>query len=121
MSKFFIVLSVLLMAGCSSSFDIQLTPEVNVIVSTDRDNEITLTSENEEYVMLNDWLREHQSGWLNTSGKYPGGVYVQSGEYGIQVSPMHVVIYITVGLETKAIYIQHIGPEDLVAVKNIGH
>jgi hypothetical protein len=119
--RYIVVLwSLLLMVGCSGSFEMELTPEVRVFVSADSDKQITLSAEDEEYVLLNNWLQTHKSGWMYASGRYPGGVYIKSGDYGIQVAPQHIVIYLTKGPEPKAIYLQHIGPEDLVAVKSLG-
>jgi hypothetical protein len=121
MKKALFLLSImLLLTSCSDSVTIQLDPEVNVFLSNDRKQNITLTPLDKEYASLNEWLRTHSSGWHSTSGRYPGGVYLKSGNYGIQVTDAHVVIYSTTSQEPKAIYIQKVGKGELSDILNIG-
>ena len=120
MSKIFIILSVLVLVSCSESLDIQLGSEVNVYLSNDSERTIRLTPQDEEYANLNEWLRENRSGWYPTSGPYPGGVYIKSGLYGIQVTETHVVIYSTTSSEPKSMYIQKVGRGKLSGIKKLG-
>ena len=106
--------------GCSKSLDIKLEPEVNVFLSNDSEQRIRLTPQDKEYAALNEWLREHRSGWYSTSGRYPGGVYIKSGSNGIQITKTLVVIYSTAHPEPKAMYIQKIGKGELSGVRSIG-
>ena len=119
MSKILVILSVLILVSCSESLDIQLEPEVNVYLSGDRERKIRLTPQNKEYASLNEWLREHRSGWLPTSGRFPGGVYIKSGVHGIQVTETHVILYSTTYPEPRAIYIQKIGAGKLSEIKKL--
>jgi len=120
MSRIFVLLSVLLLAGCGNTFDIQLAPEVTAYVGDSNGQQIQLTKDNEAYVILDQWLRENRSNWYTTSGRYTGGVYIQSGDYGIQVTNSTVVIYSTQGPDPRAIYIQNIKKSELSSIKNIG-
>lgn len=120
MSKIFVILTALVLVSCSESFDIQLEPEVNVFLSHDREQRIRLTPKDKEYTALNEWLREHSSDWYPTSGKYPGGVYVKSGNYGIQITKEHVIIYSTTSSEPRSIYIQKVEKGTLNEIRNIG-
>ena len=120
MSRIFIILSVLVLVSCSQSLDIQLEPEVNVFLSNDSEQIIRLTPKDKEYGNLNEWLREHRSDWYATSGGYPGGVYIKSGIYGIQITETHVVLYSTTSPEPRSIYIQKIGRDELSGIRNIG-
>lgn len=113
-------MSVLVLVSCSESLDIQLEPEVNVFLSNDSEQRIRLTPKDKEYAVLNEWLREHRSGWYSTSGRYPGGVYIKSGSYGIQITKSHVVLYSTSNPEPKAIYIQKVSKSELSEIRNIG-
>lgn len=120
MSRIFIVLSVLALVSCSQSLDIQLEPDVTVFFSNDSEKSMRLTSQDTEYVSLNRWLYEHRSGWHSTSGRYPGGVYVKSGDHGIQITKTLVVLYSTTHPEPKAIYIQKVGKGELRGIKDLG-
>ncbi len=120
MSRIFIILTVLVLVSCSESLDIQLEPEVNVFLSHDREQRIRLTPKNKEYVALNEWLREHRSGWHPTSGHYPGGVYIKTGNHGIQITEQHVILYSTTHPEPRSIYIQKVGKGKLSGIRNIG-
>ena len=120
MSRIFIILSVLVLVSCSQSLDIQLEPEVNIFLSNDSEQIIRLTPKDKEYRNLNEWLREHRSDWYPTSGGYPGGVYIKSGIYGIQITETHVVLYSTTSPEPRSIYIQKIDRDELSGIRNIG-
>ena len=112
--------SLLLLVSCTEALDIQLQPEVRVYLSEDPDRKISLTSSDPEYTALVQWLAAHRSEWYPTSGRYPGGVYVKSGDHGIQVTNKHVVIYSTTGPEPKAIYIQKLVKGELEVLRNLG-
>ena len=104
--------------SCSESLDIQLESEVNVYISDESERIIRLTPQDKEYINLNEWLRENRSGWYPTSGPYPGGVYIKSGIYGIQITETHVILYSTTYSELRSIYIQKIGRGKLGGIKN---
>ena len=120
MSRIFIILSVLVLVSCSESLDIQLTPEVYVFTSSVSEQKIQLTPKDKEYAALNEWLRKHRDDWHSTSGRYPGGVYIESGNYGIQVTKTHVVLYSTNIPEPKAIFIQKVAKRELSEIRNMG-
>jgi len=120
MTRIFLVLSVLLLVSCSQSVDIQLDPEVSVLLSNDSEQSIRLTSKDKEYLSLNVWLNKHSSSWQPTSGRYRGGVYLTSGDYGIQITENHVVLYSAIYDEPKAIYIQKVGEGELSGMVNLG-
>jgi len=120
MNKIFILLTVLLLVSCSESLDIKLEPEVNVFLSHDREKKIRLTPEDKEYVALNEWLREHRSDWYPTSGRYPGGVYIKTGNYGIQITKLNVILYSTTHPEPRAMYVQNVSRGELSEIRNIG-
>ncbi|MCU7807307.1 MAG: hypothetical protein KZQ73_05485 [Candidatus Thiodiazotropha sp. (ex Semelilucina semeliformis)] len=120
MSRILIILSLLVLVGCSKSLDIQLEPEVNLFLSSDGVQKIRLTPEDNEYAVLNKWLREHRSGWYSTSGRYPGGVYIKSGNDGIQITETHVVLYSTTPPKPKAIYIQKVAKGELSEIRSVG-
>ncbi|MCW9023214.1 MAG: hypothetical protein OQK73_00900 [Gammaproteobacteria bacterium] len=120
MSRIFIILSALVLVSCSQSLDIQLEPEVTVYLSHHSAQGIPLTAKDKAYTVLNEWLREHSSDWYSTSGRYPGGVYISSGNYGIQITKTNVVIYSTTTSEPKARYIQQISKGELTEIKNFG-
>ena len=119
-SRIFTLLSVLVLAGCSKSLDIQLEPEVSVFTSSDTRQTVRLTARDAAYRVLDEWLDEHGSGWYPTSGRYPGGVYVKSGTYGIQITESLVVLYSAVQPEPKAMYVHKIGKGELRQIKDIG-
>ena len=118
-NRIIILLLVVVTVSCSQSLDIQLEPEVSLFLNNDAEQRIRLTQKDEVYVVLNEWLHENRSDWYVTSGRYPGGVYVKSGKYGIQVTEIQVVIYSTANNETKAIYIQNIGKGELKKIRNL--
>ncbi|RDH84778.1 MAG: hypothetical protein DIZ80_04750 [endosymbiont of Galathealinum brachiosum] len=120
MSRIVILLLIAFLMSCSNSLDIQLEPEVSMFLSNDAEQKIRLTQKDEAYVVLNEWLHENSSDWFVTSGSYPGGVYVQSGSDGIQVTETQVVIYSTSSNEPRAIFIQDIGKDELSKIKDFG-
>ncbi|MEW8525626.1 MAG: hypothetical protein AB2552_21545 [Candidatus Thiodiazotropha endolucinida] len=119
-SRFFVILSLLILEGCSQSLDIELGPEVDVFLSNNADQQLKLTSTDKAYTTLNEWLEAHRTDWYQTSGRYPGGVYVKSGNYGIQITDTNVVLYSTSPPEPKAIFIQSIGKGELSEIRSLG-
>lgn len=113
------ILSALLLVSCSKPLEIQLDPEVTVFVSPASEQTVTLTAENNEYNNLNNWLRENSDGWQTTSGRYEDGVYLTSGEYGIQITNSHVIIYNDIKRKPQAIYIQRVGKDELLGLKSM--
>lgn len=120
MRRIFVLLSAFWLVGCSNTVDLQLEPEVTLFVGDSNGQQIQLTKESEAYVILDEWLRENRSNWYTTSGRYQGGVYIQSGDHGIQVTNSTVVIYSTQGADPQAIYIQNIKKSELSSVKSLG-
>jgi len=120
MRKIFFVLSLFVLVSCSKALDVPLDPEVSVFFSSDSEKIIHLTSKDKEYLVLEEWLTEHRSGWHPTSGRYPGGIYLTSGSYGIQITEKQVILYSTNDAKPKAMYIQHIGNGELIGIRNIG-
>jgi len=120
MKKNILVLSILLLMlmGCSKLVDVQLDAEVTVFLSTGG-QKVQLTAENAEYIMLQEWLEQNKAGWLSTSGRYSGGVYLTSGDYGIQVTDSKVVLYTSITDKPRAIYAQEIERSDLKALKTL--
>lgn len=121
MKKYILVLSILLLVltGCSKLVDVQLDPEVTVFLSNGAEQKIQLTAKDAEYVMLKEWLEQHKADWLSTSGRYSGGVYLTSGNYGIQVTDSKVVLYSSIKDNPTAIYAQEIERSDLKALKQL--
>jgi|TARA_B110000211_G_C14093395_1_gene561003 hypothetical protein len=121
MKNYLLVLSTLLLLimGCSKSIDVQLDPELTVFVSAGSDKTIQLTKQDAAYKMLSEWLRENKAGWLPTSGRYAGGIYLTSGSYGIQVIDTKVVLYSSITDNPSAIYAQEIERSDLRALKDL--
>jgi len=120
MNRIFILLPALVLLSCSESLDIKLESEVNVFLSHDREQTIRLTPKDKEYTVLNEWLREHRSGWYPTSGRYPGGVYIKTGDYGIQITETNVILYSTTYPEPRSMYIQKVAKGKLSEIRNIG-
>lgn len=120
MNRVIILLLVMFIVSCSQSLDIQLEPEVNLFINNDTEQRIRLTPKDEAYVVLNEWLHENRSDWHVTSGRYSGGVYVKSGNYGIQVTERQVVIYSITSSGPKAIYIQGIKKGELDKISSFG-
>ena len=120
MARIIVLLLVVGLAACSQTLDISLESEVDVFLSSDNNKKIRLTQQDEAYRELNEWLHKHRSEWYATSGRYPGGVYVKSGNHGIQITDSHVVIYSTTGPEARPMYIQELAKGELPNVKGIG-
>jgi len=111
---------VMCLLGCSKVVEVQLEPEVQMFLRSDLQQKITLTQNDPAYVDLKEWLDENKANWQATSGRYPDGVYVKSGNYGIQVTELKVILYSTLGNKPKAIYIQEISKNELRSVFNFG-
>ena len=120
MRKIFFVLSLFVLVSCSKALDVPLDPEVSVFFSNDSEKVIQLTPKDKEYLGLEEWLTEHSSSWHPTSGRYPGGIYLTSGSYGIQITETQVVLYSTSHAQPKAMYIQKIAKGELTGIRNIG-
>ena len=119
MKKYLLILSALLMfMGCSKAVDVQLDPQVTVFLSSSEEK-VHLTAKDAEYLMLKQWLEQHKNSWLSTSGKYSGGIYLTSGDYGIQVTDSKVVLYSSITHNPTAIYAQEIERSDLRALKDL--
>lgn len=110
----------LLMTGCTETVHIQLDPKINAYVVTDRNHSINLVETDAAYVELSNWLQNNQTGWHDTAGRFPGGVYIKSGDNGIQVTGMEVVIYSTKGREPDAKYVRSVGKTELPFVRGLG-
>lgn len=119
MKPLLILISAFMLVACSGSFELQLEPQVQAYLSVDNKKPLLLSAEDKAYQQLDRWLAEHKDGWIHASGRYPGGVYIKSGVNGIQVAPQHLIIYDTRGNEPVAVYIQHIGPNELLEVKGL--
>ncbi|GHE85486.1 hypothetical protein [Thalassotalea profundi] len=116
-----IVITLLLMTGlfaCSKSIDIKLEPEVYLVLSQDAKQRIYINEKDEAYVTLSQWLDDNKDGWYATSGHYSGGVYVKSGEYGVLITDLKVIIYSTLGKAPKAIYAKNINRGELGTLLN---
>ena len=120
MNRIIVLLLAMVLMSCSKVVDIQLEPEVEVFFSNDSELRIRLTTNDEVYVVLNEWLHKNRTGWYATSGRYPGGVYIKSGIYGIQVTESKVVIYSTTSKKPKAMYIQDIQKGELSKIIHLG-
>ena len=120
MSRILILITALFLVSCSNSVDVQLTPEVDVFLSSNTEQKIRLTEKDSEYSILREWLQANSSDWYVTSGHYRGGVYIKTGDYGIQVTKTHVILYSATGPKPKAIYIQDIDKGELSQILNIG-
>ena len=118
MNKFIILFLVIIFYGCSKSLDIQLEPEVSVYLSKESKKSFRITQKNEAYTKLNQWLVNNKANWYATSGRYPGGVYVKSGNFGIQITKTKVIIYSTANKDIKAIYAQELKSGELNSILN---
>lgn len=121
MKKNILVLSTLLLMlmGCSKLVDVQLDPEVTVFLSNSGGQQIELTEEDAEYIILQEWLEQNKADWLSTSGKYSDGVYLTSGHFGIQITDSKVVLYTSITDKPRAIYAQEIERSDLKELKSL--
>ena len=113
------MLLIFTMMGCSKTVEVKLDPEVIVFLSDNSKAKIVLTVKDDEYLILQQWLAQHKTQWLSTSGRYAGGVYLTSGDLGIQVTDSKVVLYTQITKNPTAIYAQEIARTDLKALKNI--
>lgn len=113
------MLLIFTMMGCSKTVEVKLDPEVVVFLSDNSKSKIVLTAKDDEYLVLQQWLAQHKAQWLSTSGRYAGGVYLTSGNLGIQVTDSKVVLYTQITKNPTAIYAQEISRADLKALKNI--
>ena len=122
MKRMILVLSTLIfmLMGCSKPIDVQLDAEVTVFLSNGSGQKIQLTAKDAEYVLLKEWLEQNKGDWLSTSGRYPGGIYLTSGGYGIQVIDSKVVLYSNITDKPTAIYAQEIERSDLKILKDLG-
>jgi len=122
MKRMILVLSTLIfmLMGCSKPIDVQLDSEITVFLSSDSAQKIQLTAKDAEYALLKKWLEQNKGNWLSTSGRYPGGVYLTSGGYGIQVIDSKVVLYSNITVKPTAIYAQEIERSELRIVKDLG-
>lgn len=116
--KLFFLVTILMLASCSKVPDIALTPELTIFYSDDSEKRVTLTQEDEAYQELDDWLRDNQSDWISTSGHFPSGIYIVSGDYGIQITKLHVVLYLSNRKNTKASFIQNLGANELRKIRD---
>lgn len=105
--------------ACSKAVNIELSPQVTVFISEGSDKKIQLTKADLAYSTLNNWLKNNQEGWYSTSGKYSGGVYLVSGERGIQVTELKVIIYTNVADSPQAIYVKEITRDELAELKKL--
>ena len=121
MSRILFILSIFLLVSCSASLDIQLGPEVSVFHSTNNELNKQLTPNDNEYLALDKWLQEHNTGWHSTSGRYRGGVYLTTENYGIQITKTHVILYSIKLAKPEAIYIQELGKGELNEVRSLGN
>ena len=112
--------SLIFMAGCTETVNIQLESKVDAYLVTDRTQAINLIETDAAHIELNTWLRENNTGWHITSGRYPGGIYIKSGSDGIQVSGMEIIIYSTTGPEPEAKYVRNVGKTELPVVRGVG-
>ena len=110
---------ILTLMGCSKTVDIQLEPEVTAFLSPASESKVKLTQADEAYKELSSWLDKNNDGWLATSGRYPDGVYIVSGNYGIQVIEFKVVIYSNIKTDPQAIYAQEIDRTELKIIKSL--
>ncbi len=120
MKQILILLVVLLLTACTQQVELQLAPKVKVHVSQDSDVVLELSEEAPAYQALNQWLADHKDDWMTTNGRYPGGVYVQSGETGIQVTNQFVILYSRKNGKLEANYIQEKTRATLAVVTALG-
>ncbi|MCL6415145.1 hypothetical protein MIB92_05740 [Aestuariirhabdus sp. Z084] len=120
MKRIIILLLAMILTGCTQSLDIQLEPEVSLFLSSDSGQPIRLMPDDKAYKDLSEWLQKNRSNWYVTTGRYRGGVYIQSGEHGIQVTDIQVILYATEGERPSARYIQTIKKSELRSIKNYG-
>ena len=118
MNRILLVVLVFLLQACSQSVNVVLEPEVSVYNSRDSQRELILTASEVPYIELQNWLDSHKEGWHSTSGRYADGIYVASGEWGVQIIDAHVVLYTSTKAKPNAIYIQKLEKGKLSALQN---
>ena len=118
-----VVISILvcLLMACSKAVDVQLAPTVTAYISGAGEQKLVLTAQDPAYQALNKWLSTHTDGWYSTSGKYPGGVYLVSGEQGIQVTDTKVVLYTRINKSPQATHVYEIDKKTLAEVKRLAN
>ena len=104
----------MLIMSCSKTLDIQLETEVTLFHSDGTLEPTTLTEQDQKYRTLNKWLLENKDDWHLTSGRYPGGIYIKSGNNGIQITEKRVIIYNAAKTEPVALYLKEIKKGELV-------
>ena len=119
-SKVLIIFLAFAVVSCTKAIDVPLASEVVVHFSKNDSRQIQLSTSDKAYIELRTWLSEHQSDWYTTSGKYPGGIYLKTGDYGIQVKETQVVLYSTQYEKPRAMYIQNIEADELLEMKKLG-
>lgn len=115
-----LLISLFLTTGCTETIDVQLQPKVDAYLVTNSKQAINLVETDAAHIELNNWLRENNTNWHITSGRYPGGIYIKSGTDGIQVSGMQIIIYSTTGAEPDAKYVRHVGKTELPLLRGVG-
>ena len=119
-AKVLIILLAFAVVSCTKAIDIPLPPEIVVHFSEDDSRQVRLSANDKAYIELRTWLSEHQSDWYTTSGKYPDGIYLKTGDYGIQIRETKLVLYSTQYEKPRAMYIQNIEPDELLEMKKLG-
>jgi len=122
MKKYLLLIPLMLLTvmGCTKTVQVQLDNEVTVYLNANSKATIVLSPENTEYLLLKTWLAEHKDDWLSTSGRYSGGIYLTSDNYGIQITDSKVVLYTNITEKPTAIYAQEIERIELKALKDLG-
>jgi len=111
--------ALIVLAGCSQSVNIQLAPEVSVFHSSDPKHEIRLAADHPAYQEFNAWLTDNPDGWYGVSGRFQGGVFIQTGVQGIQVLNTEVVLYAKQQGGLSATHVHEIGPGELNNIKQL--
>ena len=118
--KVLIIFLACAVVSCAKAINIPLAPEVVVHFSEDTSQQVRLSEADKAYVELRTWLNKHQSDWYTTSGTYPGGIYLKTGDYGIQIMETQLVLYSTQYEKPRAMYIQNIKADELLVMKTLG-
>ena len=113
--KSVIAVFVLALAGCAQQVDFTLAPEITVYFNKEGKDKLTLSSSDEAYLQLAQWLQENNDDWLSTSGNYPGGLYIQTGDHGVQVTTKHAILY----SDAKVSHIQNIRASELTLFRQM--
>jgi len=117
LQKFLIALSLILVTSCTESIDIQL--KETLVRSDNVKQTVILTPKDESFKLLNQWLIENKDDWNITSGRYPGGIYIKSGDHGIQITNKKVIIYDAKTTKPRALYIKEISQNELSQIKEL--